>query len=932
MTRYEVLVIVNDIKYYLDTDDEQIFELNYNISDITDIGSVNSSYSKTITLPETGHNREVFGYISDLNAQSSFNPNLKTRCYVLVDSMINFEGYIQLRRVKKTPNKGYNKLECVIYGTNDNLFKGIGDKFLTDLDMSDFDHIWNVQSITQSWTADWQNGYFYGLIDYGWDWQYSDIINTSLPGPFGSLLPNPDRIRVNKLYPATYIKTIFNKILSEAGGYTYTSDFLDNNSTFNNLLMGFNRTGLSAGDIEDYKFAVQMSATQSYPTPNNSTVPVTSRVFLDDENDPNNLWDPTLYEYTSTNANINQRFYISYDLNVATKLFSPGHWGNINFTLRRSNNPNTGLPMVGGYPMPIYNGINVLDVISGNGTVPSFWNVSTVDGTYSRFTAQLPSDYLDGSDANHTPLALGENVWLQIYFLSLTSNTTIAPGGITINNVIMYNEMQNTGNDLPAFPGSIIDYSRSMPEKIKQKDFFLSVVKMFNLYIEPNKDINKNVFIEPRDAYYSSGEVLDWSQMQDISKDIVEDFTSDKQARYNILRYKEDKDILNKTYKSNWNANYGEYQFIFENEIIQGEKIIEPLFSPTPLVKPDGALEIVIPKIFPDGNSSNDASKITPHNPRVFQRNPSGIITLNSDRFNFEGVTYSYYPYVGHFDNPLTPTTDINFGQTKALYYNIGDGINIEGVNDNLYTTYWSKMLREINDMDSRFIKCYIFLQPVDIANFRFNSKVFIDGQYYRVNKIKGYNPSLSESIEVELIKARDITINTYDKTNNILGGYVNVGPIAKLPGSGVDNVINSRPTVVIGTGNTIGHGSGKNLVVGDSNIVGSPKSFVSGDRNTIPYNAPKMSIIGNDNTVDVGVENVTIIGDGYTAHESNRVVISSPFVLNPNKVDAGRDMVINQFQEIKVMNFISAGRDCVREIGSYDIVNIVSAGRDSVL
>jgi len=37
------------------------------------------------------------------------------------------------------------------------------------------------------------------------------------------------------------------------------------------------------------------------------------------------------------------------------------------------------------------------------------------------------------------------------------------------------------------------------------------------------------------------------------------------------------------------------------------------------------------------------------------------------DSWGFEGVQYTQgYPYVGHYDNPYTPTDDINFGQLRG--------------------------------------------------------------------------------------------------------------------------------------------------------------------------------------------------------------------------------------------------------------------------
>jgi len=78
-TRYEIIVEVNGENQYLDTYKYEPVTLTYNVPDIQDISKRNSSFSRTITLPETQNNRFVFNNISDLAPDSTFNPNLKVK-------------------------------------------------------------------------------------------------------------------------------------------------------------------------------------------------------------------------------------------------------------------------------------------------------------------------------------------------------------------------------------------------------------------------------------------------------------------------------------------------------------------------------------------------------------------------------------------------------------------------------------------------------------------------------------------------------------------------------------------------------------------------------------------------------------------------------------------------------------------------------------
>ena len=66
---------------------------------------------------------------------------------------------------------------------------------------------------------------------------------------------------------------------------------------------------------------------------------------------------------------------------------------------------------------------------------------------------------------------------------------------------------------------------------------------------------------------------------------------------------------------------------------------------------------------------------------------------------------------------------------------------------------YWSFYINELYDVDSRLVTLNIFLDPTEIPDIQLNDKIFIDGHYYRINKINGANVSREDSVAVELIK-----------------------------------------------------------------------------------------------------------------------------------------------------------------------------------
>lgn len=513
MTRFEILIELNNLRYNLDLFQEESIEINYNIADINDISSRNSSYTKTVRIPETSLNRQIFGDIADLSVSSTFNPNLKTKCWVLVDTVVVLEGYLQLRNVQDDIDLGGRVYEIVIFAENDNFVKELQELELTDLDFSELSHTYSSTNILTSWTQSWNWGYYYPLIDYGYDWDYTDIS--------GSKFSRND-VKVEDLYPATNVKYILDKIFTEAG-YSYQSNFL-NSDIFKDLYIPFNRSDLKK-DISglDNKFSVGMTTPQTFT---NSIIPLVStfnlelpiflgifRLPFNNENqpygDPDGLYNTTTYEYVATSDFQSSRFVCNFDISLyylgegdLEYIFVQGIKANAIF-FKRSKNPLTGNDVVGGVVMSVNgstDGVSLTtDEIDG---IEFFGSTTTSAGTLasaSRIVGQISTDLLDGTTPERTPLYPGEKVWVEYRYscsgLELINLTTLGNDIITFNQ---RNELFNILDD-NIIEDEFIDYNFTvLPKNIKQIDFFTSLIKMFNLYIEPSRDEERTLFIEPR--------------------------------------------------------------------------------------------------------------------------------------------------------------------------------------------------------------------------------------------------------------------------------------------------------------------------------------------------------------------------------------------------------------------------------------------------
>jgi hypothetical protein len=699
MTRFEILVEINGQKYQLDTYKEEPISLTYNVADVADISARNAAFSKTIKLPETRNNRDIFDDISDLSIDSSFNPNKKTKAWILVDTAIVFEGYLQLRKVFYDKSNEQADYEVVIYADNDNFFTLLGESFLTDLDYSELDHDWTPANISQSFTASWSNGYYYPLIDYGKNWILGDIN--------GWTSSYTTYVKTEDMLPSTNVKYILDKIFANTN-YTYQSSFLESD-IFTSLYIPFNREKLLRNiNTADNRLAISRATIATFSNASPIGVPpvliTTSgggpggqgnqianpvwgvqlfrgRIPFNYESspfgDPDNLWNTSLYEYTAPVNVPNQTFACNFDItfNYRTNLAeydrnlpNAGEPGN-SIVFKRSRNPLTGATVSGGSIIPVNGSLSPLKFIPAQ--IPGI-----TYGGNNRVTGQISTDVLDQPTGNRRKLYPGEKVWVEVrYSVSSTLLRNSAGVGNNVTYALPANTLLITFNTPNTFfnilneqvsPGENIQYNNVIPTNIKQKDFITSLVRMFNLYIEPSKDFNNVLLIEPRDDYYASGRIKDWTQKLDISKDIEEQILAETQNRQTTFKYKDDKDFYNEAYRDDKGGiSYGEYQYFMDNDFIKGEKKVELIFSPTPIVNVVGSKQLIIPKI---GKLNNNVFSKTEHNIRILTR-----FNSSTDKT----WVYGDYEFMngGQF-NAYTVLTSTGFG--NALHtFQIGDYVRV---------------------------------------------------------------------------------------------------------------------------------------------------------------------------------------------------------------------------------------------------------------
>lgn len=469
---YEIIVNINGEPSSLDIGQEIGFGINYSINDINDIFSRNTSITKEIKLPATEENQNIFKNINLLSSDGLFNTNLRSPVLIKQDSIIVLTGNLQLVDYSQDDKGSYFSIIC--YGEFESMIKKIGDKTLNDLNLSYYNHVYNIQTIRDSWNKDYKSGYFYGLIDDGLGLaKFTGEPILSIQSTTYSRYLNTKDFKC-----CLYAKTIFDTILAEVG-YSYDSTIL-NSLMFKNLVYYSNVKKLQKSSKNDSKtlFKVGLSNDQIiYNTYNrpvageditlglNSFIfyqrrylpgassnasyneldnllpinyPIKDIAIFNNEYVPNydnyNNFDSTVFEYVNNSVDeLNGRQYFHFDITVYDI-----------FGMIYNNQKNN----LEGYPRDCVVGIQVfrqIDPITGSehpgwaygtgsvfptyGGLNKYYLSMAEQNNYSRgvtysieqsgpnngkmtvdYTTDFYTDYMDGRDTYHTPIQPGEKL------------------------------------------------------------------------------------------------------------------------------------------------------------------------------------------------------------------------------------------------------------------------------------------------------------------------------------------------------------------------------------------------------------------------------------------------------------------------------------------------------------------------------------------
>jgi hypothetical protein len=701
-------------------------KLTFTAETLTDLPTINSTYSQTFRMPATGTNNQFFKHWFNVNS-NDFDVSAKTQAEIVTESGFFIDGQIRLQKVYRNYESTLVDYEILFLGEVRDFATQVGEGFMNTLDINELAHTLNYSNITTSWNAVpltgaglKQGNVLYPLVEYGYSYDSNGIVQQNQLHSSGhrKFTDQNHALDLNQWRPWIRAKYLVDKIFSLTD-YSYSSVFFESYD-FNNLYI--NATGNQAvptmTELVSNNLLQTVAADQTWGTIDNATQ---YWQWPNEVIDSGNNW--SLNTYT---APVSGPYNFQFDFNGDVT------WVNI-------GGGSGSFPDVD---------INIYYWINGTPTFLFGANNGSVD----------PTIFFSGAGTLSLVLNAGDTV----RFGYVISHLNGPPPTYLFETTLYANTLRVTAAPLSVNPGVLLS------DKVKIIDWFKSILKKFRLVMVPDRENPRNFIIEPWEDYIGSGDQYDWTHKVNGSKDIQFEplfFTQSSSIKFTD---QEDADHANDNHQKVFKEVYGTRIYDSNNELLKDERVIDTVFAPTPVERIEGttANNIIIPHLATlepvegtqnnqTGNSATGFLKPIVPKPRLLYYNglqPAGITWYMYDDFANDQAKTTY-PMVSYMS--VFPTTSATTNLSWELEFPrfTEPPVAINGID--IYNKYWKGYIDSTYSKDARKMTATFILDSQDLK-VKFNDSIFIRDSWWRILKISdaplnGLNP-----VKVELIKLLD--------------------------------------------------------------------------------------------------------------------------------------------------------------------------------
>ncbi len=757
-----------NVELYIQNQKADLFDfedinITNSIKDIKDIGKVFTDYSQDFTIPASKANNRILRHYYNFDLLDSFDARIKVDAIIKISGSDYREGKLTL--MGSTLKKGMPySYKVVFYGKTVSLKDLIGDDELSDLSgtlLDDFSFTYsdtfvkeslvdgkeydqsNSSLITPTTTGNFdlcfpfissESFYFY---DSGNGTSPKDRVDSRNIWNHSSTHPKKG-IYYKDLKPAIRLYWII-KAIEQKYSIQFSNDFFTStNATFYDLFMLLHRESGSIGNQLDITEKKIKLGDFDYTTGEDLRGLFASVGQPHYTSDYFNMTNNQLSVYRQAYNITNSFFKISFTVTP-----SAGATGNYNLSVQDVFNPQE----------------NTNGWIYQNFELATLFEEQNIDGSQAtNFEFEVKSD----------PDTFTYNI-VKIIEPEITISTLAGIASFTVTNIVFEYRVIDGGDNLisssnytyesgsPVTLGGGVVLKSQMP-KIKTMDFLSSLFKTFNLtaYFVPDNaqdEFSGQIRVRTVDSFFQNGNEIDITPYVDTEKLQVDrnnlfseiNFEFEKASTFSIINANQ---LSNDEFGNEVFNSTGDSLLAFDG----GKYDIKPKFEKVMYERMSDQADELFATDAQWGWLVNESQNPVLTKPLLFYPIRENISFTDGSgnsttSFLFDSSTYDEngdieqsgnYSAINNYIRPsnslINKGQSINFGSENDEWYVFeGDGMN----NKSLYSTFYSKYISSIYDVQGRTLKMKANLPVSVVLKIEPNDTLVINNRKFKINKIK---------------------------------------------------------------------------------------------------------------------------------------------------------------------------------------------------
>lgn len=791
----------------LDIDSNIPLRLDVSAVENTNIGSIYGVGSQTFNLPGTRNNNAFFKGAYRVGAQAipAFADTIEATILYNGETLLN--GALQLQEII-TDQDGYIEYVVTVQDDTVDFINQLQNKLIQSASYwNQYTHSLSAEIISQSWGDELFSGsIFYPLVDYGTDQpdQYPFIPRLQVGGNDGDMDSISTPMQLKQFQPAVKVTTLVDAIFDQAG-FNYTSSLLSS-SAFDKMYVlpkgsttlgpsisgsetGQVQAGISGSLGEDFLFIGAISQS-------NQAADIKTIIY-------NNIESKGGGAQYDTGSG---RYYITtdgfYEFTSTVNTTNPSNFSNPAEYIFGAYRTIPGVS--GGYISATSQSYAI-----GSAFDPAVGIWVTIENTAQAFL--YSGSYVD--------FRLG------LYPVSGTTFNPSAPIKATGSYFFNQNSSIAQTQENIDYGSAEINMGLQFDAQAKSVDLLTGLLTQFNAIAVPEPNSAKTIRIENFETFMNQGRDVDWTDRYDTAKRMAIKHPVSEQPRQFIIKNADDEDRFSKlSIDNDPNFQYGTIRVISDRTVSEGEKTIESYYAPitmAPIIQSGSvdsdnnptfnlsATNFVLPHLYKFQNKAQETFLFKPRLgykvDGLFANGAQGGVKIQTGSINLPIYStlsnLSALPaYTSSFGFPTT-VNDLHFDNQ---YFDLMPPFFQPNNGTTAYETYWEKYINDLYAVEGRKVTLDLQFNPTEYKDIRLNDKIFIYGEEYRINKIKGFNLQYKDVVTVELLKLATTAEKITDCTLVVSASYDLVqptptpSPTPTLPPTPTPTFVGPTPTPTV--------------------------------------------------------------------------------------------------------------------------------------